>query len=76
MRRGMVGKENPRQMGDPIRSGTAGTKGGFEASVETFNQTVGLRMESCGGDVGDIEEMSQFFPNGGNKLGPRSEVID
>jgi hypothetical protein len=34
-----------------------GKKGGLEASVEIFNQTVGLRMESCGGDVGDIEEM-------------------
>ncbi len=65
----MVGKEKPRQTGDPIWRGTAGTKGGLEASVEIFNQTVGLRMESCGGDVGDIEEMCEIFPNGGNKLG-------
>ncbi len=48
---GTVGKEQPGQMCNPIWRGTAGPKGGFEASVETFNHAIRLRTESCGGDV-------------------------
>jgi hypothetical protein len=43
-------------MSNPIWRGAAGSECGFEAAVETFNEAIGLRMESCCGDVGDVEE--------------------
>jgi hypothetical protein len=49
-------------MSNPIRRGTAGAECGFEAAVDMFNDAIGLRMESCCGDVGDIEERGKVLP--------------
>jgi hypothetical protein len=56
-------------MSDPIRRGAAGPECGFESAVETFYEAIGLRMKSCCGDVGDVEEGGKVSPDGGNKLG-------
>ena len=51
VRCGAEGKEEPGKVGNPVRSGTAGSEGGFEGSVHSFYEAIGLRMKSCGVDV-------------------------
>ncbi len=41
MRRGTVEKEEPRQMGYPIRRGTTGMECAFEAMMEAFHHDCG-----------------------------------
>jgi hypothetical protein len=37
--------------------------------METFKDTIGLRMKGSGGDVRHVEEGGKIGPKGGNKLG-------
>jgi hypothetical protein len=37
--------------------------------VHSFNHVVGLRMKSCGVDVGNVEEGGKRLPDGGSELG-------
>jgi hypothetical protein len=57
-----IGKENPRKVCNPIRWGATGPKCGFEAPVKPFQEAIGLRVESCGGDVGHVEESGEVGP--------------
>jgi hypothetical protein len=43
--------------------GTVGMKGGFQASVKSFDQTIGVGMKGCDADVCDIEESDEIVPN-------------
>jgi hypothetical protein len=51
VRGGAEGKEEPGKVRNPVMSGTAGSEGGFEGSVHSFNEAIGLRMKSCGVNV-------------------------
>jgi hypothetical protein len=69
MRCGTEGKEEPGKMCYPVWGGTTGSEGSFEDSVCSFNKTIGLRVKSCGVDVGNVEEGGKRMPNGGSELG-------
>ncbi len=51
-------------MGHPILGGTASPEGGFEPTVETFKDAIGLGVESCCGDMRNIEERGKVGPKG------------
>ncbi len=51
-------------MGNPVLGGTTSSEGGFEATVETFKDAIGLGMESCCGDVRNVEERGKIGPKG------------
>ncbi len=52
----------------PVRRGAADSEGVLKVVVKSFNEAVGLRVEGCGGDVRDVEEMGKAVPEGGHKL--------
>jgi hypothetical protein len=53
---GSVRKEEPWEMGNPVRGSTTGCEGGFEPSVDSFDNSVRLGMKSCGVDVRNLQE--------------------
>ncbi len=61
-------KEEPGKMGSPFRIWTTRFKSGFQTAVETFNHSIGLRVECSGGDVVDVEEGGKVSPNRGREL--------
>ena len=66
---GSEGKEDPREVGNPIWGGTAGSEGIFETAVVPFNHSVGLWVEGSGGEVGNLQEGRKLAPEGGGELG-------
>jgi hypothetical protein len=69
VRCGAEGKEEPGKVRNPVRSGTAGSEGGFEGSVHSFNEAIGLGMKSCGVNVGNVKDEGKRVPDGGSELG-------
>ncbi len=67
MGRSLERKKEPGKMGCPLRRGTTGFESGFQTAVETFNHSIGLRVECSGGDVGDVEEGGKVSPNRGHE---------
>ena len=54
---GPEGKEEPREVGNPVRGSTTGCEGSFEAAVDSFNHAIGLGMKSSGVDVGNLKKI-------------------
>jgi hypothetical protein len=56
----MEGKEEPGKVRNPVRGGTTGSEGGFEGSVHSFNEAIGLRMKREEGVAGESETEEMF----------------
>ena len=61
-------EKDPGKVMEPVRSSGVGTKGGFQAAVETFNEAIGLRMAGSGGVMSYVEEATELEPEGGGEL--------
>jgi len=59
---GPEGKEEPGQVGNPIRADAWGSQCVLKATVEALNHAIGLWVEGSGGDVGDMKECGQALP--------------
>ena len=57
---GTVGKEEPGEVGCPVRGGAAGSECGFEGTVKALYHPVGLQVIGGGGDVVNLEELADL----------------
>jgi hypothetical protein len=57
-----------RQVVCPINCGAAGSECVFEAAVESFHQTIGLRMVGCCVGMLDIQQVAQGGLQGGGEI--------
>jgi hypothetical protein len=63
-------QEDPQEVVDPVRRGTAGPEGVLQTAVEAFHHPVGLRVVGGGLVVLDVEQTAEGGPQGGAELGP------